>query len=185
MGQGFEFRVYFKCVLSIHQPPFVGSNRAVSNRQINAALQQAPKAKITITANQRDEGIEVSWRISPVHKGDVLNLALVQNRTRRQVTAGENTGRALTHVNVVRDLQTVRVDDASGRVTFALPQDYTATEYHLVAYVQCSDLRVLAATRSEIAIQGERNSLPECSLGRRLRISLLRNHCGGTIRDRR
>lgn len=79
--------------------------------------------KLTVSHNQQGNG------------NTELVLALVQKKAGSRVTAGENEGKQLFHVQVVRKLQQVPLNRRSAAV-FQLPADFTRAGWELIGYVQ-------------------------------------------------
>jgi hypothetical protein len=87
----------------------VGSNAAKVNKAIGKAAQQA-KVPLILTATQANGKIRVhvQWDGADKLHGQVsVYLALAQNEAQSHVQAGENSGRDLKHVAVVRQIAEV------------------------------------------------------------------------------
>ena len=100
---------------------------------------KAPKTTVDIeVAKAKDpDKINVSYRISGDTTDKALNFALVQSPKANAVSSGENTGRTLGHVNVVRAFKVIVPEGTSGSVELDLPEDFDASiESKLVAYAQ-------------------------------------------------
>ncbi|MEM6331019.1 MAG: DUF1223 domain-containing protein [Planctomycetota bacterium] len=138
---------------------FTGSNRAAAGRAIRGALQGPPATRVTIDAAATDTpgAYRVSYRVANARPGDRLVACLVQDAPPQDVTRGENAGRRLSHVGVVRamELQPLELAPnaagraASGRLTIAAPAGTDApaalragTPLSIVAFVQ--DPRTMA-----------------------------------------
>ena len=97
---------------------FVGSNAAQLNRAV-AHEAAAPKIEIAIGDPHRvsDGSVEFSARAdAPGSKGATLIAALAENATHSEVARGENAGRTLHHVAVVRSLKEFGAGATDGRV---------------------------------------------------------------------
>ena len=55
---------------------------------------------------------------------------------KNQVSRGENSGRELSHVNVVRSFKIQKLDQSSGQVEVELPKDVDVGNLKVAAYVQ-------------------------------------------------
>ena len=74
----------------------------------------------------------------------------MQNSGEQKVSRGENARRKLTHVNIVRQLETIADPSANeGKLELTLPPGLTADKCHVIAFVQSSDA-VTAVAKSEI-----------------------------------
>jgi hypothetical protein len=88
------------------QAETVGSNAAKVNKAITKAAQQV-KIPLSLTATAADGKIQVHVQWSGAEKLSwhaVVYLAVAQNEALSHVKAGENSGRELKHVAVVRSL---------------------------------------------------------------------------------
>jgi hypothetical protein len=94
---------------------FVGSDA----RSLQAALEKAaagPKQDISISgATWKNGGVEFSLR-AEADKSAKLFAVLAANAAERRVGAGENAGRTLEHVAVVRVMKSFGMESADGRV---------------------------------------------------------------------
>lgn len=79
--------------------------------------------KLTVTHNQAGNG------------NSELVLALVQKKAESRVTAGENEGKQLFHVQVVRAFKQVSLNEKDG-TAFQLPGDFSREGWELIGYVQ-------------------------------------------------
>jgi hypothetical protein len=93
---------------------FVGNNpRALSLAVASAAA--APKKALAIESAHSDNGtVQFSVRVS-ADAGERLMAVLAANATHSEVSRGENAGRTLSHVAVVRVMKEFDSDAADGR----------------------------------------------------------------------
>ena len=114
----------------------VGSNSAKLRQAINTGMQQKTLTTINIQAKAGGNHVSVTYTIAG-GKGQLLHIALVQKDAETNVKRGENEGRKLKHINIVRSLKTITAQDA-GSVTIELPSGLAAA-YAIIAYTQQQD----------------------------------------------
>ena len=120
---------------------FVGSNRAQAEAAIARALAAAPSASLTATVAN---GL-LTYRAvnAPAHAR--LGVAVVDSSRTVHVGRGENGGRTLTHVRVVRKFTSVPVS-ATGSGTIPLPAAIPAGG-SVVAFVEDGAIVAVAEAR--------------------------------------
>lgn len=122
---------------------FVGSRRGEAQAQIAAALGRPAPARVTLAASRGDgRAVRVTFAVEDAPEPSVVHVALVQTEATTQVRHGENGGRTLRHANVVRGFETHR--EASGEISFALPDGLDAADVQVVAYVQPGETGAVA-----------------------------------------
>jgi hypothetical protein len=122
------------------QADFVGSDE----RSIRAGILRAetrPKAAISVRAQRRGPEVRVSLEVGDRMRPAELYLALANDPPQAQVTRGENSGRTLRHVAVVRSL--VRIGALPARGGFAKELTLTlknenSQAWRVVAFLQDS-----------------------------------------------
>lgn len=149
-------RVYTPQMVVNGKAEFVGSNRKYSTRAVQTALRSTPETSIAVTATITGKQIEVDWQAKGIERGNVVQVALVQNEGAQKVNRGENARRKLTHVNIVRHLETVSRPGNMGKVELAIPNGLTKDDLHIVAFVQ-TPTGISAANKSTI---NEKNLTP-------------------------
>ncbi|HMF65383.1 MAG TPA: DUF1223 domain-containing protein [Edaphobacter sp.] len=124
---------------------FVGNNSPRAYRAVVAAA-QTPKIALTLSPPVIDGrhvvcSVSSPASASPLPKADLF-AALVQPTATTEVLHGENGGRHLEHVGIVRSLQRIgKLQDlASGPVKFSInaPADVTPTNMRVVVFAQGS-----------------------------------------------
>ncbi len=142
-------RIYTPQMIVNGDTEFVGSRGSEAMQALKAALKSQVGTTIHLQATMGSDGRTgtVRYKVAVDQPTAVLNIALVQNEVENSVPRGENAGRDLAHVNVVRALQSVSLDKPSGRVELTLPQGLPASSARVIAYVQHRQSRqVLGAT---------------------------------------
>lgn len=131
-------RIYTPQMVVNGQAEFVGSNQKLSNRALDVALNIDATASVTLQAIVNGDVIQADWQATGIKRGDVVNVALVQNQGTQKVNRGENARRELSHVNIVRQLKTDSRPASSGKFEFSIPEEFQRDQFHVVAFVQSS-----------------------------------------------
>lgn len=113
----------------------VGSDDDKLHDGINRYLKQVPGNQITLTAKTNNRNIDVVYALSK-NKNEVLNIAIVQKAAETNVRRGENSGRKLKHINIVRSLTTTDDGKNSGLVRVPLPEGLMAADVTVIAFTQ-------------------------------------------------
>lgn len=145
--------VYTPQVVVNGSKEFVGSQEPSIRKAISNGLQEASAAQLTLSDVSVDKG-KVAWRYQARNAGHHTSLlvAIVQRSATSQVKAGENSGRTLSHVQIVRQLQTAKVDaTGSGAGSLPLPAGVGVSDEEIIAFLQDNDTgHIIAATRSAL-----------------------------------
>ena len=130
---------------------FTGSDTKLLKEAVDEGLAQQPANTLDVSAKMGiGQTVTVDCQIGNAEKGGTINLALVQRNAKSNVVRGENSGRVLTHVNVVRGFKTINVGEAKVQTTLALPAGLTANECKIIAFTQNAALKVTAAADAVI-----------------------------------
>lgn len=112
---------------------FVGSNETRLRSLLTRTIQES---NLTIEASKpTNAAIHCSYKIS-YDKPVLLNIVLVQPEATTSVKRGENGGRTLHHVNIVRQLTTVEVTSNSGSIDIDIPKEFQDLQLKVIAYTQ-------------------------------------------------
>jgi hypothetical protein len=129
---------------------FVGSDEARARRAVATALSIVPSASLSIDASVHGGEVDVRAHSAGAPAGAKLYLALVQASATSSATRGENAGRVLHHVDVVRALTSVAASP-DGEARVPLPSALARDGAAVVAWIQDpSTMQVAAATRAPI-----------------------------------
>jgi hypothetical protein len=129
---------------------FVGSEEGTLRNAITAGLRAAPAGGLTLNAQNTAGHIAVQYKAEGSGKNTTLLLALVQKNGQTKVQRGENGGRILSHVQIVRNLQSVPLNTGgTGTANIALPNSFNAAGYEVIGFVQnTGNGAILAAAKS-------------------------------------
>lgn len=117
---------------------FVGSNKTKLVSSINEQLNEQPTASINLKAALDNSGkIDVSYSSqSPNSKNEQLVLLLVQKMATNKIRRGENEGRTLHHINIVRELYELSIPVKEEKKTFTLPTELKKEDVFVTAFIQ-------------------------------------------------
>jgi hypothetical protein len=113
---------------------FVGSNRNQLNNTVKNSLQSNKASNLNITAQKDKNKVTVSYTIT----GDdtfIVNAALIQPKAVTAVKRGENGGRTLRHVNIVRELKSIEAA-GSGKLIVDIPDELMGLPLQVMLYTQ-------------------------------------------------
>jgi len=112
----------------------VGSDEGSLTKAITAGLDQTTAATLTLQGNIQGDKLNVEYNTTD-EKNAELVLALVQKSAESNVRAGENAGRKLSHVQIVRQLVYQDVNDKK-KITINLPKDFNQNSWEVIGFVQ-------------------------------------------------
>lgn len=127
---------------------FVGSDE----KRLRASLAKGSDAPVRIEASAAltdKNTLRIAYSLSSP-AGLTLNAALVQAAAKTEVKRGENGGRTLAHVNVVRELKTVEAQP-TGNVVVRLPDEGANVSFSVIVFVQQKSNGKIAGAK-EVAV---------------------------------
>jgi len=127
----------------------VGSEESTLRKAIQSNLAKAPAAMLTINATTPNGNkTSITYSTEGTDKNTVLLIALVQKNAQTKVERGENQGRTLSHVQIVRKLQKVDLSGSSGSVNVSLPNGFDGASWEIIGILQnTSTGEITAAAR--------------------------------------
>jgi hypothetical protein len=127
---------------------FVGSNGSAIVKAISNGLEEASGTAVDLHYKIAQGKLYIQPEVTGDKKNAELVLTLIQKSAESNVKAGENTGRKLSHVQIVRQLAHVDAN-SNGEVVMTLPQDFSEKGWELIGFVQRNaDGRITGATRT-------------------------------------
>ncbi len=142
-------QIYTPQMIVNGQSEFVGSNRSKAESAIAWALSQSQMMEIKLQklGGAQVSELRLSFEVSPARKGSVLHLALVERDLVNNIKRGENSGRTLSHDNVVRVFKTIALNGASGETVLMIPSFVNLKKSSIIAYVQdTATLKIVGAS---------------------------------------
>jgi hypothetical protein len=113
---------------------YVGSNERSIVKAIDASLNRGTDNALTLKGRVDSGKVQVDYEVTGPTKNKALFLALVQKKASSNVMAGENEGRQLSHVQIVRELMPVDISNKS--TTINLPATLGQEGWELIGFVQ-------------------------------------------------
>jgi len=116
---------------------FAGSDERAIRNAIVGELSAKPEATLTLETTQRNEGLIVAYHAVGAIKGTDLLITVVQKTGHSKVIRGENAGRELSHVQIVRKLQVVELSGVGdGSAVITLPEDLNHQDWEILGLIQ-------------------------------------------------
>ncbi len=145
--------VYTPQIVVNGQKEFIGSEEGILRNAIKSNLQKS--SPLTLNLNEvklNNSSISLQYHTEAVSNNTSLVLALVEKAAQSKVKSGENSGRTLSHVQIVRQLQSLSLNGkGNGNTVIVIPQSLNAKDLELIGFLQNkSNGEILAATRTEL-----------------------------------
>lgn len=137
-GQQFKLSsIYTPQVIVNGAVQFVGSDERrlrneLGKKETNNSVTTLKIGEIVIDK----KNVKVSFSVNDDNYTDEIIISLVQKFATSAVGRGENRGRNLTHVQLVRDQKTVSVSSSTKMVSLILPDDFDAKQFEIIGFIQ-------------------------------------------------
>lgn len=129
--------VYTPQVIVNGKTEFVGSEEGPFRNALKASLQKQPNAQLTVSGLKTDKNMaSFNYTTTGADKNTVLLIAVLQKSAQTKVERGENGGRTLSHVQIVRELQPVAIKGNSGTANVALPHGFNTHDWEIIGLLQ-------------------------------------------------
>ncbi|MBS1654210.1 MAG: DUF1223 domain-containing protein [Bacteroidetes bacterium] len=132
---------------------FTGSDKSMLQSVVDKDLQHTFGDVIELDASGSDDkNISVSYSVNSTSQNDIT-IALIQLSALIPVKRGENAGKKLQHINIVRDLKSFDLSKQNkGKANFTIPEGLNKNNVHIVAFFQQNNSLAITAAK-EISIQ--------------------------------
>jgi hypothetical protein len=148
-----QYSVYTPQIVVNGQKEFIGSEESTLRNAIKASLQKPALTALNLSnVKLNGNNIILQYHFGAASNNTSLVLALVEKAAQSKVKSGENSGRTLSHVQIVRQLQNVSLNgNTNGNSNIAIPQGLNVKGLELIGFLQNeSSGEILAATRNEL-----------------------------------
>lgn len=129
-------RVYTPQMVVNGQKAFIGSRRNEAEAAVEAALKKQPTLRLDAQFEQIGKNLKISYNLSDLPEKGAIYGAIVQKDVNTAVVRGENRGRDLHHVQVVRQFQGTALLAQEGSLQLELPADVEAGNWEVIVFVQ-------------------------------------------------
>lgn len=126
----------------------VGSNEKALRRAITANLTKVSNVTLTVKeASVNQKKLQLQYQIANPGNNAAINFAFIQNKAQTQVKGGENAGKTLPHINIVRELKTIPLNGHNlGTAAIPLPAEFDIKDGKVIAFIQNTNTgEILAA----------------------------------------
>jgi hypothetical protein len=144
-------QVYTPQIVVNGKKEFVGSEEGTLRNAIKGSLKQESAAQITLTGLKTDgDKATLHYQAEGNGTNSMLLLALVQKNAVSNVKAGENKGRNLSHVQIIRELNSVVLTNGRGGVeSINLPKEFNPQNWEVIALIQNTNTgEIIGATKT-------------------------------------
>jgi hypothetical protein len=129
-------QVYTPQVVVNGKTEFVGSDEAALTNVLRNNLEGAPANTLKITGKPEAGKMAITYEASGNKNVDLM-IAVIQKNAIRQIKRGENGGRTLRHVQIVRKLESFKLSNTGiGEVSVSLPGEFSLVEWELIGFLQ-------------------------------------------------
>ena len=145
--------IYTPQVIVNGKKEFIGSNKNKLISSIDEQLDEKPAMFIKLKATQNTSGkIDVSFSANENDsRNDQLILLLVQKMATNKIGRGENEGRTLHHINIVREISYLPITAKESTTTFILSSDLKKEDIFVAGFIQDKKSgKITAITSSQI-----------------------------------
>lgn len=116
---------------------FIGSESEKIHQAIEGAVKKKTKVRDTKYHVEIKEGkLQLDYSLDPSLKGNLMSVALIQDQESNEIKAGENKGKLLEHVNIVRAFSSEQTLEPSGSLNLDIPEGLAPKGLHVLVYLQ-------------------------------------------------
>lgn len=137
--------VYTPQIVLNGQSQFIGSNGILLRSSISNKLNNRESARLEL--NKLDAGpsvCKVHYLLQEAGPSAALTFVLLQEKAVVNIERGENSGKTLTHTNIVHEVKTIPPGNTSGDFSFPIPTSIR-NQWELLCYVKSSTGEILTA----------------------------------------
>jgi len=129
---------------------FVGSNKGKLISSVDEHLKEKSTAALQLKAGQISSGkIEVAFSAEgSAAQDEKITIALVQKMATNKIQRGENEGRTLRHINIVRKLSEFPALPQEQKTAFEIPAGLKKEDVFAAAFVQNKKTGKISAMQS-------------------------------------
>jgi hypothetical protein len=128
---------------------FVGSEEGTLRNAIRTNLAKDAAAQISLTNIKiNQDKVDLQYQTQGRIGNAILLLAVIQKNAQTKVERGENAGHTLSHVQIVRGIESISLKADKGPASIELPKGFEAHGSEIIAFVQnTSNGEITGATK--------------------------------------
>lgn len=117
---------------------FIGSEESTLRNAVKAGEQKVSSAQLTLSELKLNGNKALfTYHTDGASNNTLLVYTIVQHAAQTKVEAGENSGRTLGHVQIVRELQTTALNSSGyGNASIAVPKSLSSHDLEIIAFLQ-------------------------------------------------
>ncbi|WP_162147690.1 DUF1223 domain-containing protein [Flavobacterium limnosediminis] len=124
---------------------FAGDDSRTLYSMISDALQKAPVSALALTVHVEGGSIGVRYKTGKTLKNTSLLVALIQKEDSTRIKRGENWGRFLHHVQIVRQAKAVKLYNNQGTTKIYKPDGFNTKNWEVIGLIQNDSTGVINA----------------------------------------
>lgn len=129
--------VYTPQIIVNGQTEFIGSQEGTLRNAIRTAVQKTPPSQLDLRVLRIDHmKATIKYNTAGTDKNTLLQVAIIEKAATSKVTRGENSGRTLSHVQIVRKLQQVVLNGTNGELSLSLPENFDTRNGEIIGLLQ-------------------------------------------------
>ncbi|ASU32228.1 DUF1223 domain-containing protein [Mucilaginibacter xinganensis] len=129
--------VYTPQIVVNGKTEFVGSEEGTLRNAIRTNLEKLSSAQVELNISAIDQKqASLNYTVEGADKNTVLQVAVLEKAATSKVTRGENDGRTLSHVQIVRELQQVALAANNGTANIELPHGFDSKNWEVIGFLQ-------------------------------------------------
>ena len=145
--------VYTPQVVVNGQQEFVGSDENKLRSSIKEALHKVSSGHLWLSdIKKSNRNLTLHYQIEGNAANNYLFLALIEKTASSKVLKGENQGRILMHVQIVRKIQSIHLNELKEGVSeLEIPEGLDKQKMEIIAFLQTGNTgEIIAATRAVV-----------------------------------
>ena len=133
---------------------FIGSQEATLNNAVTTSLHATFPSSLSLNVSLNSNKIKVQYQAKGAGHNTSLQLALVQKVAQTTVKRGENAGRILSHVQIVRQIQSESVSSTgSGYAEILIPAGFDPKGWEVIGFLQNNNNgEIFAAAKQDFKV---------------------------------
>lgn len=144
-AQKLNAQVYTPQLVVNGKTEFVGSNEAATAYALKSALDGVATTTLSLQGKQQAGKMTIGYQVAGNTEGSELTIAVVQKKGVNHIERGENEGLTLSHIQIVRQLQSFNLKDKKGELPIMLPKAFNNKSWEIIGLLQNPQTKAIQA----------------------------------------